>query len=623
MLMNNSLKTLLSSPVLTQDGCTSMANGEGHSTTKIDAWTDCCRMFCRDPSDTSPDTTVAIAGLNTEIYQYQAFGVYWQMVNARRAGGGFLADDPGLGKTLSFFAYIVVERQLSILWRDVEDSRAKNDGRHLQTSQQQNNALCPSKPKPNWIACPCSTASPTALMPYQQGIRLALVPSALVGTWWKQWDEHVDVKDDILGMRIVVDSVGLTKAPGLSTEQMQRSSHHPTNRNRMRATVTAGKDKKEDDKPKPYHEGYLLLSTKEAFPELLKTFKTEGGWVRHDKIPGEWVRGTRISLIIGIAAIDESHEEGARKDKGRAAILTEQLSRNTRPDFVPHCWGYSGTPFEVSPRALEGVLYAMEKYAKKDEKDRTGWQSSNSLRRFHLTNLDRLCKQFDEQSKSNTRDDDAIDRILDGIRTYLENFMIRRTADTLWFGHPLVKLKPHIHEDITFKRQSSTTENNIRELERNFQKDKDEKLKLLQDKWDNFPDARTSNIRPTKLAFNTMCGLSWRSRLLCDFPFLYQLAITPDTTWRLTLTTEELSGFRGDLKKEAQCPYGKYIKSIVESSPKCLWLYDFICELDAKYQDIDGAEPKLIIMSQFPQAAFILKLVCMSLIIVSTLLIAR
>ncbi len=72
-------------------------------------------MFRRDPQETDIDHLVTITGLNTKIYQYQAFGVYWQIITSRHLGGGFLADDMGLGKTLSFLPYIVVELQLSVL----------------------------------------------------------------------------------------------------------------------------------------------------------------------------------------------------------------------------------------------------------------------------------------------------------------------------------------------------------------------------------------------------------------------------------------------------------------------------------------------------------------------------
>src|SRR4051812_47078665 len=69
-------------------------------------WEACCHMFNIDPTQAELNQHVPIAGLKTPVYQYQAFGVYWQMITSRKFGGGFVGDAMGLGKTLSFLAYI-------------------------------------------------------------------------------------------------------------------------------------------------------------------------------------------------------------------------------------------------------------------------------------------------------------------------------------------------------------------------------------------------------------------------------------------------------------------------------------------------------------------------------------
>jgi len=145
-------------------------------------------MFAIDPYDTRAGIKITIAGLKTSIYQYQAFGVYWQMVTSRTLGGGFVADDMGLGKTLSFLSYIVVERQLCERWRDVNTSRNPNEKnekvrkRHLQIEEAEQNptAACPLGQMPGWITCPCTRTSPTYLIGPQPGLRMACVPPQLV-----------------------------------------------------------------------------------------------------------------------------------------------------------------------------------------------------------------------------------------------------------------------------------------------------------------------------------------------------------------------------------------------------------------------------------------------------------
>lgn len=111
-------------------------------------------MFKINPNNTSIDNKVAVLGLKqpNTLNQYQAFAVWWQMKRSRYCGGGFVADDPGLGKTVTFLAYIVVERQLTCLWHEVNISRAKKDGKHLLPDQQHDNDACPSEERLSlWI----------------------------------------------------------------------------------------------------------------------------------------------------------------------------------------------------------------------------------------------------------------------------------------------------------------------------------------------------------------------------------------------------------------------------------------------------------------------------------------
>jgi hypothetical protein len=292
--------------------------------------------------------------------------------------------------------------------------------------------------------------------------------------------------------------------------------------------------------------------------------------------------------------IDECHEEYF-KNKGRAQILTNlPTSNNTVRPFV---WGYSGTPFSQTPRGVEGVLWAIEKHSLKTDPN------------FKWEKLDAICKEYDIQIKSNKRDDEAVSRILDAFKPFLIRSMIRRTAETKWFGGcSLVKLRPHVHQDVFFKPNEAFNAL-IPAFEAKFDAEREDVLEQLQVKWDNFPDSRRSDIRPTALGFNVICRTSWRSRLLATFPYLFRLATTDVEADRLTLTAEEVQSFKSAIdKKEFNTPYGRHIKRIVEGSPKCLWLYNFIPQLLSQ-EDVDGNSQKLVILTNFPQVAFILKLV--------------
>lgn len=590
-LTHGSLQSMLSSETLVQLKASNDPPGS------FSKWDECCRMFGHDPASTGIDTQIEIAGLKGPLYQYQAHGVYWQMVNSRAVGGGFVADDPGFGKTLSYLAYIVVERQLAVLWRDVNKSRAAGDKRHLPVGHPDPNAICPNQ-KPRWIACPCSPGSVTAAMQPQPGLRMACVPSAVVSSWWAEWKKHVDVGNSDLSMRIIIDHAAAFDASATMAEM--NTSH--ANNSRVRSRITSDKYVKKDgkgfDQPKDYQEGYLLLTTLESYPRLAKALAVKGQ-VQDPKQPGVWTPGNRVPLVFGIAMIDEAHESYF-KGKGRGAILDSLPTSNS--EVTPFLWGYTGTPVAQTPRGLEGVLSAIEKHSKKD------YRLDPSLSQFSWDTLNTICLQYDNQMKSTERDDAAVAQILASFEPFLNRFVIKRTSTTNWFGHPVKRSTKHIHQDIILEANVEIVKK-IADFEATFDNDRDQLLITLQEKWDNFPQSRRSNIRPDKLQHNTMVGALWRSRLLADFPALLQIAKQKNLDLSLTLESEEAIKInRLSEVEQRETSYWKYIRSIVETSPKCMWLFKFITDLNNQ-KDVNDEEEKLIILTAFPQVALILKLV--------------
>ncbi|KAH7308852.1 hypothetical protein BKA65DRAFT_174981 [Rhexocercosporidium sp. MPI-PUGE-AT-0058] len=551
-------------------------------------WKECCAMFRCNPRNTGIDQRLKIAGLNTRIYQYQALGVYWQMITARELGGGFLADDMGLGKTLSFLAYVVVERQLAVLERAVIKSREAKDGKHLLEGQ---DGVCPTPPTEGWIICPCSSSSPTSKMHLQPGLRMVCVPSPVVRQWWKQWTLHVDTTDSTLGLKLVVDHPPTFQDFTLTSAEFKMKADGPS-KTRMEAKK-APKDSQKNDEPQVYNECFLLLTTQETFPKLVKEFSKTEGYTHNPKEPGAWIktsRQNRCSLIFGIAMIDECHEEYF-KNTGRAKILTDLPRFNS--DVRPFLFGYSGTPFSQTPRGIEGVLWAIEKHSNTVEEA------------FSWAKLDKICKEFDAQLKNEMPDLTVVDSCLADFKLFMTRFMIRRTADTVWFGHPLIEVKPHIHTDILLET-NETYEGDIRDYEKQFDDEREKMLESLQLKWDSTaPDLRRTNIRPTKLGFNVMIRAHWRARLLATFPYLYEMAL-PNARDPLSLTPEEALVFLKASPRDSN-QYKKHLRSIVENSPKCLWLYNFIHELK-KSTDIEGNQHRLVIMTSFPQVAYVLSL---------------
>ncbi len=421
---------------------------------------------------------------------------------------------------------------------------------------------------------------------------MACVPQGMVGQWWAQWKTHVGVTESELAMKIVIDHSPTFNKVNITIADRLSSGETAQNTTRMQGEKYRAKDGKGDDRPKDYHDRCLLLTANETYFKFAKKFEYNGQ-IHDAKKHGVWKTGTRSCLIFGIAMIEESHEEYFKK-KGRAQILTNLPTWSS--SLRPFVWGYSGTPFSQTPRGIEGVLWAIEKHCPKQDVN------------FKWEKLDAMCKEYDKQIKSTKRDDKAVGHILAAFKPFLVRFMIRRTAETKWFGsHSLIKLNPHIYQDI-YLQPNEKFDALIPVFEAMFDSERDSLLEQLQAKWDDFPDSRRSGIHPTKLGFNTMCRTSWRSRILATFPFLFKLA-TAEWDSRLSLTEVEVQSVKNASdQKVFNTPNGRYLRSIVEESPKCMWLYNFIPEI-LEQKDIAGNDQKLLILTAFPQVAFVLKLV--------------
>lgn len=63
----------------------------------------------KEAADLKSDT-IGIAGLEAELFPYQARGVQWMWETVSRTGGLILADEMGLGKTLQIIALLMIDR---------------------------------------------------------------------------------------------------------------------------------------------------------------------------------------------------------------------------------------------------------------------------------------------------------------------------------------------------------------------------------------------------------------------------------------------------------------------------------------------------------------------------------
>ena len=383
-------------------------------------WSGCCRLFQFDVEKKGYADSVPLAGLNRPLFQHQAFGVYWQMKQGRSTfGGGFVADDPGLGKSLTYLAYIVAERQLNWLCDDIEKSRATKDSKHLGAHA---SGLCPTNSeRENWIACPCSKDSVTYGWIKKEGLRLVCVAAPLVPYWRSQWRAHVDTTEPRLRMQLLIAHKGTTKDKEAKGDE---DALLPPNVNQLKSVQ---QEQRAENKSRANQDRFLVVTSPATFFDswLPKFMYTGDVLVAGATGRGKWEKSQKkLGIVFGIAMVDEFHEE-YRISAPRSKVLATLPGR-------PFCWGYSGTPYGQSPRCLEGILWAIENNASRSPPygTETGWEQSPAMMPYAHRQLDVVCKQYESYVKAVDKDPRELDEIIKRFIPFVKTFILRRTGET-------------------------------------------------------------------------------------------------------------------------------------------------------------------------------------------------
>lgn len=370
--------------------------------------------------------------------------------------------------------------------------------------------------------------------------------------------------------------------------------------------LRANKQRRGNDLAIPGQERFMVLATAQTYDPwiaklryggpgtLVETAQNNGKSDRLVWRPG----GYKYQIQFGIACADECHEDH-HVEQGRARILA-RLPGN------PACWGYSGTPFDHSPRCLEGILYTIEQQAKRfDPLDTvTRWSKVIYYNQFTHEKFDEVCSAFATLVKAKKLNQERLDILLEALIPYLTSFMIRRTQDTRWFGHELVELKPSIHRDIILTHNGAW-DSQIKALGPSLQAEGEMRLRALQKDWEKLPRDQRRNY-PTSLGFRNMAYSQNRLRILATCPSFVQFTTGPNA---LSLKNDETRKWYG--KGEKLSPYRKNIREIFQNSPKLIWLRQFLIDLDGS-TDVNGEEQKVIILTNFYCVALTVKIVSLA-----------
>lgn len=374
-----------------------------------------------------------------------------------------------------------------------------------------------------------------------------------------------------------------------------------TNVSLLRAT----KQKRDNDSALPGQERYLVLATAQSYDSWMDRFKYGGHGTSIETLQSSirgsrllWkAGGTKYQIQFGIACADECHEDH-HVQSGRARILA-RLPGN------PYCWGYSGTPFDHSPRCLEGILSSIEQQGKRfDPTDpSTRWSHMEHYKQFTHDKFDRLCSNYGGHLKlKENKMQENFEKILEGILTFLTTFVIRRTEDSKWFGHELLVLKPSVHTDVTLAHNDAWDEQ-IQALEPSFRAEVEMRILTLQKDWKKTPADQRRRRYPEFLGFRNTAYTKYKLRILATCPSLVRFMTGKNA---LTLRNDETKQWFG--KNERSSPYWINIREIYENSPKLIWLRKFLQALD-RNKDVDGNEQKVIILTNFYCISLIIKIV--------------
>lgn len=329
---------------------------------------------------------------------------------------------------------------------DVRSAWDNNRPTHLRRGATQGS--CPSAAKFP-IRCLCEPDSPTnSMRGCSRGPTLIFAPLTLLHVWTTQWDRWIDTEHPQLRLQLVIghgkhtnkaaETVRKHAASLCYTDTRLVAAAHAKTKAEQSHTVSEEESKAlqawktQMARPPKDSERFLVLTTPASFASHVVKPMTSTVTVpvtRRKASIGK-CRGDIWSRAIR----DESHEE---RSKGKTAVAFETLPQR------PPCWFLSGTPYDKGPADMQHYVAVLEQ---------EDWATDSHLM-FSTSAV--LC-DIETDFKAVARERPDCPLTLQHVTSRMSKFLqglgyIRRTAQSLWGGRPILELPPNHHRDIDCK----------------------------------------------------------------------------------------------------------------------------------------------------------------------------
>ncbi|KUJ17565.1 uncharacterized protein LY89DRAFT_56935 [Mollisia scopiformis] len=529
-------------------------------------WEDCCEFFRMDSTNESRDQTALVKLDETSTAQFkvfQAYGIYNMMLKSRGlAGGGFLADEQGLGKTRQGLGFCIMEHILANAWDRINADQKANGGEHNLAANFQAAEFCPCEKDgaiPFSIPCPCWNGSVSGKLPPKRGPSIVIAPPGLLNVWSEEFEK-------LTGNAV---ANGVSSVPGQDRFPMELAIFHGNHiiPQAQKARVTKWLEN-------PMTAGtaarvmrgltkYIAVSSSASFENYAS--KT---WSNLDTIP--W----------GRAIIDEHHF--AFNHDTNAVKMIRLLSGE------PHTWMLSGTPFESTPANLDGWIEVLRRRKNQNGKpNQTTWANTS----FHHARKKELADisaeyVFAVNNSGKERTPGGQDAMVLRLAEILRALMIRRTTDSLWFDQKMVLLKWNNHHKVMANPNSAfdTYEKTLRA----------QSLSLLK------KGEKRAAKKPTGMALQNSSRML---RIAATFPAISRIIVQekPD----FTMTQKDI--LPAWYKDSRGSSYATYLDELYQSSDKITRLAKILTTV-RNGKDYLKRPEKIIVLSTIPAVAFIISL---------------